>query len=254
MDLPKNAFKAAIAAHRRQIGLWCTLPDPSVAEICATCGFDWLMLDTEHSPMDAPGVLPLLQAVAPYRGAAIVRPGWNDAVEIKKLLDLGALTILVPFVQNVEEAEAAVAAVRYPPRGIRGISGTSRATRWGAIEGYAAKAEEEICLLVQVETTEALACVEDIAGVDGVDGVFIGPGDLAASMGHAGAPGAAPVKAAVLDGIRRIRAAGKAPGLLTLDQDFAGQAFDAGAVFVAVDLDAAVLARGARARAAAWTR
>lgn len=253
MDLPKNAFKAALAAHKRQIGLWCTIPDPSVAELCATCGFDWLMFDTEHSPMDAPAVLPLLQAVAPYAATPVVRPGWNDAVEIKKLLDLGAQTILVPFVQNVEEAQAAVAATRYPPRGVRGVSGTSRATRWGAIDGYAQKAADEICVLVQVETAEAMGRVEDIAAVEGVDGVFIGPGDLAASMGHAGSPGAPAVKALVLDGIARIKAAGKAPGLLTLDQDFAAAALDAGAAFVAVDLDAAVLARGARARAAAWT-
>ncbi|MFT7392092.1 MAG: 4-hydroxy-2-oxoheptanedioate aldolase [Paracoccaceae bacterium] len=252
MDIPRNAFKAALAARQRQIGLWCTLADPSVAELCATAGFDWLLFDTEHSPIDALTALPLLQAVAPYPATPVVRPGWNDAVEIKKMLDLGAQTFLIPFVQNAQEAAAAVAAVRYPPKGVRGVSGTSRATRWGAIEGYAHKAEAEICLLVQVETAEALDNIEAIAAVDGVDGIFIGPADLGASVGHLGAPGAPEVKAMVLDAIARIRAAGSAPGVLTLDQGFAAEALEAGALFVAVDVDAAVLARGVRARAAGW--
>ncbi|HEY8615935.1 4-hydroxy-2-oxoheptanedioate aldolase [Phenylobacterium sp.] len=247
MDLPRNSFKHAIAAGRRQIGFWLALSDSYAAEAVAGAGFDWLVLDMEHAPNTLTSVLTQLQALAPYPGAAVVRPAWNDMVAIKQVLDLGAQTLLIPYVQTAEEAQAAVAAVRYPPRGVRGVSAGARASRYGRVADYPQRAEEELCLLVQVETAAALEQLEAIAAVEGVDGVFIGPADLAASLGHLGQPGHPEVKAAVLDAIRRLLAAGKPSGLLTLDATFADECLAAGAAFVAVGIDAAVLARGADA-------
>lgn len=252
MDLIRNPFKAAIAAGRQQIGIWCSIPGSGHAESIAGCGFDWMLIDTEHTPVDMTTVQAMLQAAAPYPTHAAVRPGWNDAVEIKRLLDIGAQTLLIPYVQNAEEASRAVAAVRYAPQGMRGLAGITRATRYGLIDGYAKRASEEICLLVQVETAEALGNIESIAAVDGVDGIFIGPADLAASMGFPGDPGRQEVKTAILQAIRRIVAAGKPAGILSLDQDFLKEAVAAGTTFTAVDVDSAILLRGARALAKSW--
>ena len=243
MDLPKNSFKAALAARRHQLGLWCTLADPYAAEIVAGSGFDWLLFDTEHSPADPVTVLNMLQAAAPYPSSAVVRAAANDTILIKRFLDIGAQTLLIPFVQTAEEAQRAVAAMHYPPRGVRGVSAVTRATRFGRVNDYAQRAEEELCLLVQVETLAALEVLEDIAAVDGVDGIFIGPNDLGASMGYAGNPGHPAVKQAVEDAIRRIVACGKPAGLLTGDAAFARQAMAAGSSFTAVGVDAAILAR-----------
>ena len=184
MDLPVNRFKQALRAGRQQIGIWNALPDRSVVELLAGSGFDWMMLDTEHSAADPITMLGLLQAVAPYPVAPVVRPASNDTVLIKRFLDVGAQTLLVPYVQTAAEAQAAVAAVRYPPRGVRGISSISRATRFGRVAGYAARATARMCLLVQVETVETIERIEEIAAVDGVDGLFVGPGDLAATLGY----------------------------------------------------------------------
>ncbi len=252
MELPINAFKAALAAGRQQIGIWCSIPGSGHAEALAGCGFDWMVIDTEHTTIDHAMVMAMLQAAAPYPTHAAVRPGWNDPVEIKRLLDLGALTILVPYVQNGEEAARAVAAVRYPPHGIRGVAGSTRASRYGTIADYAARANGEICLLLRVETVAALAEIEAIAAVDGVDGIFIGPADLAASMGYPGQPGHPEVKAAVLAAVRRITAAGKPAGVLSLDQPLLRELVAAGTTFTAVDVDSGILLRGARALAAAW--
>ncbi len=252
MELPKNHFKAAIGAGHQQIGIWCAIPGSGHAEVLAGCGFDWMLIDTEHSVVDQPTVQAMLQAAAPYPTHAAVRPGWNDPVEIKRLLDAGTQTILVPYVQTAEEAARAVAAVRYPPRGMRGVAGITRASRFGLVENYTARADAEICLLVQVETVTGLKNIEKIAAVDGVDGLFIGPADLAASMGHPGNPDAPEVCAAVLDGIRRIVATGKAAGILTLNPDFLQQAVAAGTTFTAVDVDSAILLRGARELARKW--
>ena len=245
MDMPKNAFKAAIAEGRLQVGIWNTIPDPGVVELLAGTGYDWILLDSEHTPVTIPGLMPLMQAAGGYPVTTIARPGWNDMIEIKRLLDQGAQTLLIPYVQSVEEAELAVRHVRYPPRGVRGVGGTTRASRYGAVKDYIQTAEQEICLLVQIETVEAMAQAEEIAAVDGVDGIFIGPADFAASMGDPGQPTHPEVKAAILDGIRRIKAAGKAPGILTLDPTFQKEAEEAGAVFVAVTLDASILRAGA---------
>ncbi|MCI4661646.1 MAG: aldolase/citrate lyase family protein [Neomegalonema sp.] len=245
MDLIKNSFKAGLREMRLQHGLWCSIRDAAVAEMLAGCGFDWLMFDTEHAPLDPPSVMPLLQAVAPYPGAAIVRPGSLNPVEIKKLLDIGAQTILVPYVEDAEQAALAVASVEYPPTGIRGVAGITRASRFGAIADYPRKAREQIALLIQVETVGALEHLDSILKVPGIDGVFIGPADLAASLGHPGEPSHPQVKQVVLDTIRRVRGAGLPPGILTLDRSFAAQVIDAGAVFVAQDIDLAILRRGA---------
>lgn len=241
--VPQNCFKAALRDFRPVRGLWCTIADPMVAEMLAGCGFDWLLFDTEHSPMDPLSVAPMLQAVAPSPAVPVVRPGSLNPVEIKKLLDLGAQSILVPMVQSAEEARLAVASVEYPPKGIRGVSGITRATRFGTVAGYHAGAREEIALIVQVETKAALARIEEIAAVDGVDGIFVGPADLAADMGLPGQPSHPEVQAAVLDAITRIRAAGRPPGLLTLDPSFLSAAEQAGAVFLAGDVDMAALRR-----------
>ena len=252
MDLPRNIFKAALRDGKSQIGIWHSLCDPTVAELLAGCGYDWIMLDTEHSPVGPAEAIAFLRAVAPYPTTAVVRPGWNDPVEIKKLLDAGAQTLLIPYVQNADEARAAVAAVTYPPKGIRGVSGITRATRYGAVSGYAKHASEEICLLLQVETRGALDRLEEIASVDGVDGIFIGPADLAASFGHPGEPSHPEVKAAILEAFATLERLGVPGGILSLDQDLLREAKAAGARFIAVDVDSGLLRRAVLARRAEW--
>lgn len=245
MDLPQNRFKARLAAGEVQYGLWSTIPDPSAVEALAGAGFDWMVLDTEHSPVEVSALLPLLQAMAPYPTAPVVRPVVNDAALIKRHLDQGARTLLVPLIQSRAEAEAAVAAVRYPPRGVRGVAGTMRAAGYGRIAGYHAAAEAGICLLLQVETALALSRLEEIAATDGVDGIFIGPSDLAASMGHPGGAAHPEVRAAVLDAIARLGRLGVPAGLLTQDAGFARQSVEAGAGFVALAVDMSLLVRAA---------
>lgn len=247
MNLPENRFKRALREGRQQIGLWCSLPGSYAAEAVAGSGYDWLLFDTEHSPGDPLTVLGQLQAVTPYDVSAVVRPASNDTVLIKRFLDLGAQTLLIPYVQNAEEARVAVAAMRYAPEGVRGVSGLTRATRFGRVAGYARKAAEELCLLVQVETGEALDRLEEIASVEGVDGVFIGPADLAASLGHVGEPGHPEVVAAVEDAIGRIRKIGKPAGILTPDTAFAQRCIEIGTLFTAVAIDVGILARGTEA-------
>lgn len=253
MNLPKNTFKAALREGRTQIGVWSSFADPTVAELLAGCGYDWMMFDTEHSPVGPPEVITYLRTLAPYPVTPVVRPAWNDPVEIKKLLDAGAQTLLIPYVQTPEEAKAAVAAVTYPPRGIRGVAGITRATLYGAVCDYAHRANEEICLLVQVETRAALEQVEAIAQVDGVDGVFFGPADLAASLGHTAEPSHPEVKAAILDGISKLNALGVPAGILSLDQKFLREVAAAGARFIAVDVDSALLRSAALSRRADWS-
>lgn len=252
MDLPANDFKAALHSGQTQIGIWSSLPDPSVAELLAGCGYDWMMFDTEHSTAGPNEVISFLRTVAQYPVSPVVRPGWNNPVEIKKLLDAGAQTLLIPYVQSAEEARSAVAAVTYPPKGVRGVSGITRATRYGTVANYATRANEAICLLVQVETREALSQLREIAQVPGVDGVFFGPADLAASFGYPGQPSHREVKKAILDGIGLLRNLGVPAGILSLDQDFLREARTAGALFIAVDVDSGLLRRAAVARRAEW--
>ncbi|MDK4734152.1 4-hydroxy-2-oxoheptanedioate aldolase [Rhizobium sp. CNPSo 3490] len=250
MELPVNHFKRKLIAGQSQIGLWCGLPGSYAAEIVAPSGFDWVLFDTEHSPSDVLTVLPQLQAVAPYDVSPVVRPAFNDPVLIKRFLDIGVQTLLIPYVQSEEEAKAAVAAIRYPPHGVRGVSALTRATRFGRVPNYARVAEQEICLLLQVETREALGRLEAIAAVEGVDGVFIGPADLAASFGHPGQPGHPEVVAAIEDAIGRLKILGKPAGILTPDETFAARCISLGTLFTAVGVDVALLARGSEALAA----
>ncbi|HKP80230.1 MAG TPA: aldolase/citrate lyase family protein [Phenylobacterium sp.] len=248
--LPANLFKTRLRAGERQLGLWCTLSTAFAAEAVAGAGFDWLLLDTEHSPGDVLTVLGQLQALAGFgEVAAVVRPASNDPVLIKRFLDLGAQSLLIPYVQSAEEARQAVAAVRYPPHGMRGVSALTRATQFGRYADYAARADDEIALLVQIETQAGLDALEEIAAVDGVDGVFIGPGDLAASLGLIGQLSHPTLVGAVEDAIGRIVRAGKAAGILTSDVQFAKRCQDLGTTFTAVGVDVGILARGADALA-----
>ncbi len=243
MELPKNAFKHDMAAGKLQIGLWCSLCSNIAAELVSYSGFDWLLLDTEHSPNEVPDILSQLQASARGTAHSIVRPAWNDPVLIKRYLDIGAQTLLLPYVQNAEEAKRAVEATRYPPHGIRGVTGSGRAAKFGRITDYLKTANDEICVLVQVETREALAQIDKIAAVPGVDGVFIGPSDLSASFGHIGNPAHPEVQKAIEDAGKRIRAAGKGAGILTGNEDEARRYIGWGYNFVAVGTDLVLLAR-----------
>jgi 4-hydroxy-2-oxoheptanedioate aldolase len=253
MEMPRNNFKHAIAKGHLQIGLWCSLCSNITAEIVAHSGYDWLLLDTEHSPNEVPDVLSQLQAVQTGTASAIVRPAWNDMVLIKRYLDIGAQTLLIPFVQTPEEARAAVAATRYPPGGIRGITGSGRASRYGRVKDYLKNASSEICLLVQVETKSALDQIEKIASVEGIDGVFIGPNDLSADMGHLGNWQHPEVWKVMEDAAKRIRKAGKAPGILVGEAD--GQRMlDLGTLFVAVGADVGLLRTSSEGLAAKFRR
>ena len=253
MDLPQNPFKRALKAGTPQIGLWSSLSSAYSVEIIAGAGFDWLLLDMEHSPNDLESLLTQLQAAAPYPSHAAVRVPWNDMVTIKRVLDAGAQTLLIPYVQNAGEAKQAVASTRYPPAGVRGVAGTTRATRFGRVKDYAKRAHEEICVLVQLETQSAVAEIEKVAAIDGVDGIFIGPADLHASMGYPGETANPAVMPLIEDAIRRIRKAGKAPGYLSPVEADAKRMLSAGALFVAVGADVGLLARGAEALRAKFT-
>jgi 4-hydroxy-2-oxoheptanedioate aldolase len=242
MDLIKNRFKQRLSEAGTQYGLWLGIPDPTVAEICAGAGFDWLLVDAEHAPFDVASVQRHLQVIAPYPSQAIVRPVEGRTALLKQLLDVGAQTLLVPMVDTPEQAAQLVKDVRYPPEGIRGL-GTSmaRAAGYNRIPGYLQAANDEICLLVQVETVTALENLEAIANIKGVDGVFIGPSDLSASMGYVGQPEHPEVIQAIESGIATILAAGKAPGLLSVTPAKAKHFATLGAKFIGVGVDASLL-------------
>jgi len=250
MELPQNPFKRALKAGKAQIGLWSSLSSNYSVEVIAGAGFDWILLDTEHSPNDLESLLTQLQAAAPYATHPVVRVPWNDMVAIKRVLDIGAQSLLVPYVSTPEEAAAAVSYIRYPPAGVRGVAGTTRASRFGRVKDYARRAHEEICLLVQLETQRALDNLEAICAVDGVDGVFIGPADLHASLGYPGEIANPKVKPLIDEAIRRIRKCGRAPGILTPSEAAARHWLECGALFVAVGADVGILARGAESLAA----
>ncbi len=243
MELPANNFKRSLLARRQQIGLWVSLASAYSAEIVGGSGFDWLVIDTEHSPNEVDTTLSQLQALSGSPTSAVVRPAWNDKVLIKRHLDIGAQTLLVPYVQNADEAAAAVAAMRYPPRGVRGVAGVTRAAHFGRVKDYAKRAHEELCLLVQIETRQGLDNLEAIARTDGIDGVFIGPADLAAGLGHLGDMGHGEVQSAIKEAIGRIRACRKPAGILATDEPTARRYMEWGTVFTAVGLDAMILAR-----------
>ena len=243
MDLPVNTFKRALKEGERQIGLWSSLASHYSVELLAGSGFDWLLFDTEHSPNELDMVFTQLQAIAPYPTHPVVRVPWNDMVMIKRFLDIGAQSLLIPYVQSAEEARNAVAFTRYPPEGVRGIAGSVRANRFGRVKDYHKRAHEELCVLVQIETQSGIDNLDEITAVDGVDGVFIGPADLHASLGYRGETAHPKVKPVIDDAIRRIRKAGKAPGILTGVEADARHWLELGCQFVAVGLDTVILAR-----------
>ncbi|HEY5378977.1 MAG TPA: HpcH/HpaI aldolase/citrate lyase family protein [Pseudolabrys sp.] len=248
-EFQRNAFKHNLAAGKLQIGLWSSLCSNIAAEIISDSGFDWILLDTEHSPNEIPDLLGQLQAMQASATTPIIRPAWNDAVLAKRCLDIGAQTLLFPYVQSVEEAKRAVASTRYPPQGIRGVSVASRASRYGRTPGYLGKANAEICVLVQVETRMALDQLEAIAAVEGVDGVFIGPADLSASLGFLGNPQHPEAQEAMRDAVNRLKKAGKPAGMLTGVEEEARRYIDWGYQFVAVGADVGLLAKNADALA-----
>lgn len=244
MNLPPNLFKQAIAEGRLQIGLWCALASNIGAEVIGDAGFDWILLDTEHAANEVAGLLPQLQAMARSTATPIARPAWNDPVLIKRIMDLGVHTLLIPWVQNAEEARHAVAATRYAPDGIRGSAAGVRASRYGRIRDYLKEANAQVCVLVQAETQTALNNLEAIAAVDGVDGVFIGPSDLAASLGHLGNAAHPDVQAAIAGAVRRLKTMGKAAGILASVEADARRYIEWGYTFVAVGSDLGVLRGG----------
>lgn len=243
---PVNRFKARLLAAETQLGLWMSIPSPVTAEALSLVGFDWLLFDSEHAAVEVAALQPLFQAASAGNSALAARPAWNDKVLIKKLLDIGTQTLLIPFVQNAEEAEAAVRATRYPPEGIRGVAGATRASRYGQAPDYLQQANDQICVLVQVETAAALDNLETIAGVPGVDGVFVGPSDLSASLGHLGNPGAEPVQAILRETASRIAACGKAPGILATNAKDALRYRGWGYQFIASSVDLGLLVGSAR--------
>lgn len=215
---PKNLFKARLGKEQ-QIGFFSSLGSPALVEMMTGCGFDWVVIDTEHAPNELTDVVSQLRAIRTAGVAPVVRPAWNDMVTIKRLLDQGVQTLIVPFVENAEEAKAAVSYIRFPPRGVRGVAGAARSANYGLTTDYFQSVEKELCLIVQIETANALSKLEEIANVDGVDAVFIGPSDLAASMGHLGNPMHPEVQAAIDDAFKRIKKTGKGRGYLTANED-----------------------------------
>jgi 4-hydroxy-2-oxoheptanedioate aldolase len=251
--IPRNLFKARLG-KQQQVGTFATLGSPGLTEMLARCGFDWILIDTEHSPVELPDVIDHLRVIESAGIPALVRPAWNDTVLIKRVLDQGAQTLLLPYVETAEEAKAAVANTRFPPHGVRGVSGSSRSSVYGLAKDYFANAEKELCVIVQIESAGALSRIEDIAAVDGVDAVFIGPSDLAASMGHVGNAQHPDVQAAIDDGVRRVKALGKPLGYLTGNEEEFRKRMAQGVDFISFATDAvfirnATLALTARLKA-----
>lgn len=246
--LPINHFKRDL--HRRQqIGLFSTMASPMLAELLAACGYDWLLIDTEHSPNELPNVIDHMRAISAHGVAPIVRPAWSDMILVKRVLDAGAQSLLFPYVQTPEEAALAVSYTRYPPQGVRGVSGSSRAAGYGLVPNYLKTATDEICVIVQIENGEALDQIEQIAAVDGVDAVFIGPADLAASLGHLGDTQHPTVQKAIDEGFARLKRIGKPSGYLTTNDAEAKRRLADGVSFVGVGTDTSVITRAATALA-----
>ena len=239
-----NPLKTAEAGTGKLIGYWLTTASPMVTEIAAGAGFDWLLIDMEHSPNELGDVVHHLRAAAAGGDAEpVVRMPVNDAIMVKRLLDAGARSLMFPNVQNAAEARSAVAATRYPPEGIRGFASVSRASRFGRLKDYAQQAHQAIYVIIQVETPEAVANAAEIAAVDGVDCVFVGPNDLAASMGFLGNAAAPEVQQKIMEALAAIRAKGKRAGLLNYNIASARQMFEAGFGLIAVGGDSGSIAR-----------
>jgi 2-dehydro-3-deoxyglucarate aldolase/4-hydroxy-2-oxoheptanedioate aldolase len=237
MDVPVNHFKRAIAEGKTPVGTWLSSGSPATAEALGCAGFDFLVVDTEHTPVDVPQMTEILRAIAGTPAQAIVRPPWNDMVMIKRALDAGAQTLLLPFVQDEDEARRAVAYTRYPPAGVRGVAGTHRGSRFGAVANYLKNAASELCVIVQIETLSALAKLTQIAAVPGVDSIFVGPNDLAASMGHLGDMGQAAVQEKVAFAAKECRRLGKPCGIVGQNPEVVATFLDYGYSWVAVSSD-----------------
>jgi 2-keto-3-deoxy-L-rhamnonate aldolase RhmA len=245
MDLPLNQFKRAIVSGKTPIGAWLMCATPSTAEALGCVGFDFLVVDMEHTPIDTPQMIGILQAIAGTPAQAVVRPPWNDMVMVKRCMDAGAQTLLFPFVQNPEEAKRAVASTRYPPQGMRGVAGTHRGSRYGTVANYLQRANDEVCVIVQIETIPAFEQLEAIASVPGVDSIFIGPADLSASMGFLGDIGNAAVQDKLKAGAQLCKRLGKPCGIVGANPDIAGKFAEYGFSWIAVGSDLAyVVTRG----------
>jgi 4-hydroxy-2-oxoheptanedioate aldolase len=241
-DVMTNRFKRALLAGDKQVGLWLSLMNGYTAELCAGAGFDWLLIDAEHAPNTLQTLLQQLQAVAPYRVTPVVRPPNHDPDMLKLLLDMGAQSFLIPTVESAEQAKALVRAVRYPPKGMRGVGHVlGRASRWGRVGDYLARADDEICLLAQIESRLGMDNLEAIAAVEGVDGLFLGPADLSASLGHTGDMAHPDMRAAIDGTIGRIVATGKPCGTITGGAANAKRLLARGVSFVAAGVDALLL-------------
>ena len=249
MNTPVNLFKQALKNQRPQIGLWMGLASDYTAEICALAGFDWLVIDGEHSPNNLSSILAQLKTLAAYPGShAVARVPVGDTALIKQYLDLGAQNILVPMVETAEQARELVRAMRYPPHGVRGVGGgLTRATRWDAVPDYIRMAHEQLCLIVQIESPRGVANATEIAAVEGVDAVFIGPADLSTGMGHAGDAGQGEVQDAIRRTVQATLAAGKACGILAPREEDARRYADWGCRFIAVGIDISLLRQAALA-------
>ncbi len=253
MPAPTNPFKKALREGKTQFGCWVSLANPYSTEMMGTAGFDWLLIDNEHSPNDLRSTMAQLAVLGSSPSHPVVRVPIGETYIIKQMLDAGAQSILVPMVESAEQARQLVRDVTYPPKGVRGVGySLTRASRFSQITDYPHTADAEICLLVQVENRAGMANLDDILAVDGVDGVFIGPADLAADMGHMGGMLHADVQATIMDALRRIRAAGKAAGILSTHDPMTQDALDAGANFVAVGADVLLLNTAARALRDKW--
>ena len=247
MELPVNQFKRALLAGQQQIGFWNSMASTTATELLSGSGFDWLLIDAEHAPNDVVSVLGQLQATMGNSTHPIVRIPQNDPIVIKRYLDIGTQSFLIPMVETVEQAQAAVAATRFAPDGVRGFAGATRATRFGRVARYHHLAHEELCLLVQIETQQGLDNLEAIAAVPGIDGLFIGPGDLSADVGYLGDQGNPVIVELIEKTIGRITATGKPAGILTGDETLARRYMAAGCTFTAVGIDTGLLARATEA-------
>jgi 4-hydroxy-2-oxoheptanedioate aldolase len=255
MPAPTNSFKQALANGDRVIGCWLSFAEASAAEIMGTAGFDWLVIDGEHGPNDIRSIRDQLMALHSSPSHPVVRVPVGETWMIKQVLDAGAQTVLVPMVESGDQARELVRACTYPPLGNRGVGATAtRATRCGSVSDYIQTADEEICLLVQVENRAGMEALDDILAVEGVDGVFIGPADLSTDMGYAGNAAAPEVRDVISDAIDLIREAGKAPGILGVSEDAVQTYSDMGAQFLAVGIDVLLLTQAARALSARWKR
>jgi 4-hydroxy-2-oxoheptanedioate aldolase len=253
MPAPRNEFKAALARGERQIGCWLGLANPYSAELMGTAGFDWLLIDGEHAPNDLRSIMAQLQVLEASSSQSVVRLPIGETWMIKQVLDIGAQNLLVPMVESAEQAAQLVKAVQYPPKGVRGVGAAlARASEFSGIPDYLTTADDEICLLVQVENRAGLAALDGILALDGIDGVFIGPSDLAADMGHIGKPQTEEVQDAIADAVARIKKAGKAAGILATDPETTAKYADLGVTFLAVGLDVTLLAGAARELAARY--